>query len=105
MRSGRCIDNDIFVSRFNPDDFIHGHEQDSFVIFNREPGKPLTAGAVWGSGVQSANRSLNRCRKALLIEWLAEIINGVDFEGSHCVLAVTRYEDKERWSGSAELIN
>jgi hypothetical protein len=76
VRSSRCVDNDIFVGCFNPDDFVHGHEQDAFVIFNREPGEPLTADGAWGSGVQSPNRSIDRCRKALLIEWLAEIVDG-----------------------------
>src|SRR5271169_4481742 len=99
MRTSRCVDNDIFIGRFNPDNFVHRHEQDAFVIFNREPGEPLIAAGAWGSGVQSPNSPLNRCRKALLIEWLAEIVNRLDFEGSHCVLAVTRYEDKERRSG------
>src|ERR1700683_5217735 len=105
MRSSRCVDNDIFVGCFNPDDFVHGHEQNAFVILNREPGQPLTGDGAGDSGVQPPNRSLNRRRKALLVEWLAEIVNGLDFEGSHCVLAVTGYEDKERRSGGGDLIN
>ena len=42
VRSSRCVDYDIFIGCFNPDDFVNGHEQDSFVIFDREPGEPLT---------------------------------------------------------------
>src|ERR1700678_2329449 len=51
MRSSRCVDNDIFVGCFNPYDFVHGHEQNAFVIFDREPGEPLTADSAWDSGV------------------------------------------------------
>ena len=43
VRSSRCVDNDIFVGCFNPDDFVDRHEQDALVIFNREPGEPLIA--------------------------------------------------------------
>ena len=104
VRSSRCVNNDIFVGCLNPDNFVHGHEEDAFVIFNREPGEPWTAEGGWDRGVQSPNRSLDRCREALLIEWLAEVVNGLDFEGSHCIFAVTRYEDKERRFGSGSLI-
>jgi hypothetical protein len=46
VRSHRGVNDNILVGRFNPDDFVDGYEQDTFVILNRETGQPLTpAGA------------------------------------------------------------
>src|SRR5580698_8496067 len=59
VRSIRCVNDDVFIRCFYPDDFVNGYEQDALVISDRKPREPLALAGGWDGGVEPPHGSFH----------------------------------------------